>query len=112
MGLFLDKLRQILRRKKKDPAYELSAEWVLKKLERPLEINLFYDASKLTVEQIREVGRFRNYQPNARQIFVQCTKLAGEVEQEVLIEKAIELCCEDACFRATGIRVKIRARLY
>lgn len=112
MGLFLDKLKQILRRKKKDPAYDLSAEWVLRQLERPLEIQLLYDKRKLTVEEIRAVEKFRSWRPDARQVFIQCTKLAGKLEQEVLIEKAVAICCTDACFRATGVRVQISARVY
>lgn len=112
MGLFIDKLKQILRRKKKDPAYSLSAEWVLKQLERPLEIKLLYDKKKLTVEEIRAVEKFRGWRPNAREIFIRCAKLADKIEQEVMIEKAIALCCSDACFRATGIRVEIMVRVY
>lgn len=112
MGLFLDKLKQILRRKKKDPSYSLSAEWVLKQLERPLEIKLLYDKSKLSVEEIRAIEKFRSWRPVAREVFIQCAKLAGKIEQGVMIERAIELCCADACFRATGIRVKIMVRVY
>lgn len=112
MGLFLDKLKQILRRKKKDPAYSLSAEWVLKELKRPIEIKLLYDKEKLSVEEIRAVERFRSYIPGARHIFIQCTKMAGKIEQEVMIEKAVSLCCADACFRATGVRVEVIARVY
>lgn len=112
MSLYIETLKQILRRKKKDPAYDLSAEWVLKQLDRPLEIKLLYDRHKLTVEEVRAVERFRSYKPSARQIFVQCTKLVGKIEQGALIEKAVAVCCTDACLRATGIRVEVIARLY
>jgi len=112
VGLFIDKLKQILRRKKKDPAYSLSAEWVLRKLKRPIGIELLYDKEKLSIEQIDAVGKFRVWRPMAREVFIQCTKLAGKIEQEVLIERAIELCCADACFRVTGIRVKVMAHVY
>ncbi len=112
MGLFLDKLKQILRRKEKDPAYSLSAEWVLKQLERSFEIIPIYDSKEMTGDQVLNIERFRSYIPGSRQIFIQCTKLVGKIEQGVMIERAIELCCADACFRATGIRVKIMVRVY
>lgn len=112
MGLFIDKLKQILRRKEKDPAYSLSAEWVLRQLKRPFEIRLMYDKDKLTVEEIRAVEKFRSWKPDARQIFIQCTKLVGKIREEELIERAVAICCADACFRATGIRVKITACAY
>lgn len=112
MGLYIETLKQILRRKKKDPAYDLSAAWVLKQLDRPLEIKLLYDRYKLTVEEVRAVERFRSYKPAARQIFIQCTKLFGKIGQGALVEKAVAVCITDACLRATGIHVEVIARFY
>lgn len=112
MGNFLSKLKDILRRRRKNPAHSLSAEWVIQQLKNPREIIPLYDSADLSVEQVRRVENYRCWKPSQQAVFIQCTKLAGRIDQQDLITKAIELCCEEACFRATGIRVKFMVRSY
>lgn len=111
MGIFLKKLKEILRRRKY-PAHSLSGEWVIQQLKSPREIIPLYDPEKMSTEQVRQIENYRCYKPSQQAVFIQCTKLVDKIEQHDLIAKAIELCCEEACFRATGVRVKFMVRSY
>jgi hypothetical protein len=111
MGIFLSKLKKILRRQK-EPAYSLSAEWVIQQLKLPREIIPIYDDEKITVEQVRQIENFRTKKVGAQSVYIQCTHLITKVSRDELIDKAISICCEEACFRTTGIRVNFMVRLY
>lgn len=111
MGKFLSTLKKILRRQK-EPSYSLSAEWIIEQLKLPREIIPLYDAEKISVEQVRQIERYRTHKVGAQAVYLQCAKLLGEVSQEEMIDEAISICCEEACFRATGVRVNFMVRLY
>lgn len=112
MGNFLSRLKDILRRRRKNPAHSLSGEWVIQQLKIHREIIPLYDQEKLSVEQVRLIENYRRYEVGPQAVYIQCTKLADKVEPAELVAKAIELCCEEACFRSTGVRVKFMVRSY
>lgn len=111
MSSFLKTLKKILRRKE-DPSYFLSAEWVLEQVKRPSEITPKYDDTEMTPDQVRAIENYRHYKVSARAVYLRCTKLMRSIPQDQLIEKAIAACCEDACLRTTSLRVTFTVRFY
>lgn len=111
MGKFLSTLKKILRRQK-EPAYSLSTEWVIQQMKLPREIIPLYDDEKITVEQVRQIEMYRTHKVGAQSVYIQCAKLVGKVSQKEMIDEAISICCEEACFRTTGVRVNFMVRLY